>query len=192
MDLVELNEKMLVVGKDLLAKKGETDGGLYNFYKIRIDKGQMLSKYDVFVLGFVNERYPKTCSILEPASGIGTVSHALSLMGFEDVTSCEYDLRRNVANKMLGECLNSKAKVISDTFPSPSLLDFDLIILTNAQSSLNKYEDLMDFIETTRADVIMMPRLWEVTVDYEQGYNLLCEAGISFTEIGFEMVYIKK
>jgi hypothetical protein len=191
-ELKDLNEKMLVVAKDLLETKGDINGGLYNFYKVRIEKGQMLSKYEIFVLGFVGDRYPKTCSILEAASGIGTVSHALSILGYDNVTSCEFDHRRNLANRVLGERLGSKAKVISDTFPSSSLMNFDLVILTNAKSSHNKYETLIEFIKSTKADLIMMPRLWRIETSYEQGCFLLKEAGISFEEIGFEMVYVKR
>lgn len=190
-DATNMNERMLSAGKILL-EKGIKDGGLYNYYKERIDKGHLLSRYEIFVLEYVSEKYPKTCSILEPAAGIGTLSHALYLAGFEDVTSCEYDLRRYTANNILRGYLSTQVKVIDDTFPSPSLMDFDLVILTNAQSSHNKFSELIDFIKTSRADVIMMPRLWEVVIDYDQGCSLLTEAGIPFTEIGFEMIHIKR
>lgn len=191
-DIVEINNKMLSAGKTLLERKGIKDGGLYNYYNERIKHGKMLSDYEVFVVEYVSENYPKTCSIIEPAAGIGTLSHALYLAGFENITSCDYDIRRYSANHTLREYLGTKVKVIDNTFPSPSLKDFDLAILTNAQSSHNSFSELVEFIITSRADVIMMPRLWEVEVDYELGCSLLSGAEIPFTEIGYELIHIKK
>ena len=64
--------------------------------------------------------------------------------------------------------------------------------MTNAQSTNNSFAELLQYIKETRADVIFMPRLWEVSIDYKQGCDLLTNNGINYIELGHEMVHINK
>jgi|SRR5208283_1119064 len=191
MNFNSLNDKIIYFCKNQLENKGIEKGGMYEYYKIKTDIGEVISNYDVFISDFIINRFPNICKILEPASGIGTLSHLLYLLGYTNVTALEFDPRRYEANRLLGEFLETKVNLKHNQFPSPELLDYDLIVITNAENDSNKFSELVDFIKIYRGDFIFMPGLWEHGMNYATGCSLLIDNNISFIELEFEVVHIE-
>lgn len=192
-DFSELNQKMVEFATKQL-EKGDVDSGLYNYYISRLNKGAMISDYETYIANYILDcGFPITrTKVLEPASGIATLSYILRYIGFSEVTASEHDKRRLAAGQLLGEYLGSSINWTDDGFPL-SGNRYDLVVMTNARGTGNKFSQLIDYIHKTNNTFLFMPRLWDPNItDYKAGCEMLLAHGILFEELQHEFVTIRR
>jgi hypothetical protein len=122
-----MNEFAIPFGQRRLAEMGESESGAYNFYKVRLERGQLFSDYELALADALAETLGERRHIHEIGSGYGTFSWLMAGLGFQTVCLELDRLRCDGGIALWGAILEGwkgvpgSVRFVNDRFPSASL-----------------------------------------------------------------------
>ena len=96
----ELDKSAVVTMSERIAALGETESGAYGFYKVRVDREQMITRYERELVDSVFDRDPQIAEIHDIGAGLGSIAIAVAAKGVRAVM-LEYDRRRAAAANVI-------------------------------------------------------------------------------------------
>jgi hypothetical protein len=120
-----INDLAVPVGQKRLVELGENESGAYNFYKVRLERGQLFADYEIALADALVRTLGESRSIHEIGGGYGTFSWLMAGMGF-DVVCLELDPRRLDGGVALWQAIAAgwpdiagSVHFINDRWPDP-------------------------------------------------------------------------
>lgn len=104
MDIAPLDATAVKVMRQRIETMGVTDSGAYNFYKIRVDRDEMVTRHEREIVDAMFATDPDIARVVDIGSGLGNAALAVVAHGAEGV-ALEYDRRRVAATNEIFEQL---------------------------------------------------------------------------------------
>ncbi len=122
-----LNALAVPAGRRRLAEMGDDASGAYNFYKVRIERGRLISDYEIALATAIAEEPQAPRQIHEVGGGYGTFCWLMAALGF-DTVCLEFDPRRLDGGQALwdavlagGPDMPGAVRFLKDRFPAAEL-----------------------------------------------------------------------
>ncbi len=91
--LASIDRVAISVIKNRIKKMGDTDSGAYGFYKVRADRGELVTRHERELADSILARDPQVESIVDVGAGLGSMVLAFAAEGRQAI-GLEYDRRR--------------------------------------------------------------------------------------------------
>jgi hypothetical protein len=139
-----LNAVLLPIARDRLDAMGEEEAGAYNFYAVRIARGDLFADYDRLLCARLIDDPDCPARVHEIGGGYGSFSWLMAGTGYETVC-LEVDRRRFVGGVALWQAaeqawpeLSGRLRFVLDRFPSVEVTpDSAWAVATNLVATTN-------------------------------------------------------
>ncbi len=105
----------VAVMKARIAQMGETESGAYGFYKVRADRGSLITRFERELIDVVHDKEPSIGEIVDIGAGIGTTALGFAASGCSAV-ALEFDRRRLAAAEAIARSLKAHYPGIAKNF----------------------------------------------------------------------------
>ena len=197
--IAEIDKVATLVVKKRIRKMGIRESGSYNFYKVRVDRGELVTHHERELVNTILTRDPEVEAIVDIGSGIGSILLGFATKG-RKATGIEYDTRRVATGKAVIAKLTRTYPAVGNlihfihgAFPSvsmvkPPIQGLFVGITTNILGTLtSKTENeiingLRDF-DVCYVDLKRFGTPRKTTEEYEQLLSRMRDVGLTSQEL---------
>jgi hypothetical protein len=166
-----INAILIEALQSRLARMGDLHSGLYNFYKNRLERGDLFPMQERKLVDVLAERLNSSWTVHDIGAGIGTLALAFSARGYNSY-AIERDRRRVAAMQEMKEALSIRFPAVAAHFhilkaAFPSAVTAQTVVsgrtvgvVTNLVATLSRQEqdDFLDSLVQYPAAVIDVQR----------------------------------